>query len=121
MSENKIVAIVKRKNGKLINFTATSPLWIKETSTGRLLVSLPFFGLEFVVSNQDQIDAHANACVESWLILSEENGRGIEWELEQLGWHKAHKIGSYNFTDDSYIGSKLIDTGYPFMLNLQYA
>lgn len=92
MNTNEILFEITRENGVLTSAKIIMPTWSRTGEDGNVYVKLPLLGeiSTFGVDEEDA-DIAIREAFECFCIVAEKHGKGLEKELELLGWNRAKK------------------------------
>jgi hypothetical protein len=91
---------------------AIMPIWNKIEDNGHISISIPLLGIETFSNSENDIEQFVKEALTCFCIIAEKHGRGVEKELEALGWKtdasaknsKADHILSVNPATPIYAG-----------------
>lgn len=105
---------ISRENGVLHSISLVMPVWIK--NDGILTIDLPFFKTKTYARTEAEVDKAIEEAVKSFCIASERFGKGVEKELELLGWEKVDDTLGFNLPQ-SEVMDQILHTGVIFAIN----
>jgi hypothetical protein len=120
------IAINRKEHG--ISLSVIMPIWKKEHD-GHISVRIPFFGIKTIASNEDDIHEAVEESLMCFIISAEKFGKGLESELEGIGWILHEKHGDNSLMDfhafhENTIVEQIMETGEPFArhhLDMEFA
>lgn len=79
---------IQRVEGKLTSIKVLMPTWNQFCEDNSINVEMPVFGISTQVSEESEIDEAIKEAIIIFCIASEKHGKGLEKELEVIGWKK---------------------------------
>lgn len=106
-----------RANNVLQSISLIMPVWHKCNEDGFIEIHMPLFGLKTIASNEEAIEKAVTEAVHCFAISAEKFGKGLEFELQMLGWQSADEEESLlQFIAPNDVFQQVIETGDPISL-----
>lgn len=86
MNEINASVGITRIEGKLSEVKVIMPTWNRVGSDGKTYISVPLFGLETFGIDENDCDLALEEAIKCFCLLAEEEGLGLDFELEFMGW-----------------------------------
>lgn len=106
---------ITRKGDKLISISVLMPVWSKPSNCGNLLVKLPFLAIDTIAKDENDAETAIKEALQSFCIVAEKFGQGVEKELQSLGWtlvdQKGKPVVGYCVSDPDSLIDRLTQTG----------
>lgn len=121
--DNVVKIEITRAKGKLMSIKAFMPTWQRSGYDGKIYISIPFFGIETYAISEESVDQAINEAIQCFCIAAEQVGKGLEEELEDMGW-KLEKEKDHSYMDiesSSPAIDFMLNTGDPYALELELA
>lgn len=110
--KNVIKMEITRKGDALSSIKVFMPTWQKKGIDGKIYISLPVFGVETYAMDEIDAETAIKEAVACFCIMAESHGKGLENELELLGWSRDDINGNVlDITPDNFAFGSMIDTG----------
>lgn len=77
---------INKNGGKVIFISVAMPICVQRNNFGNLSVQLPLLDFETIASDGTDAKKAIKEAIVSFCIIAEKFGRGIEKELQELGW-----------------------------------
>ena len=100
--------IIARVKGELSTISVVMPIWIKREDF--ISISIPMLMLKTVASNEEDINKAIEGTIKCFCIAAEKFGKGLEAELEALGWEKNDSSLEFSMPDNEVI-EEILKTG----------
>jgi hypothetical protein len=115
---------IVRIDGKLVSISVIMPTWNKVEHDKGISVNLPLLGIKTWAKNDDDAEIAIEEAIKSVCIVAERFGRGIETELEAIGWsmiHKSDSLALLNFSVESTntVLEQIMETGDQYAHNFE--
>lgn len=93
MNANEILFEISRdKSGILTSAKIIMPTWSRVGEDGNVYIQIPLLGeISTFATNEEDAEIAITEAFECFCILAEKQGKGIERELELLGWSRVEK------------------------------
>jgi len=109
---------ITREKDKHVSVSVNMPIWNKRTEDGNLKVMIPFLGIDTIASNEADAESAVGEAICSFCIVSDKFGRGIEKELQELGWtlmldDAGDPVWGYSFTEP--VLDRIVNTGESYV------
>ena len=91
MNTNEILFEISRENGVLTSAKIIMPTWSRVGEDGNIYIEIPLLELSTFGANEEDAEVAIKEAFECFCILAEKHGKGLERELELLGWNRAIK------------------------------
>lgn len=86
MSTSEANIKITRRAGKLSVISVSMPVWSKISSHDNLLIKLPLLGIDTIAKDEMDAEKAIEEAIISFCIVADRFGKGVERELEALGW-----------------------------------
>ena len=107
---------ITKDGGRVAAVSVSIPIWTKWNDFGNLSVQIPFFGVETIASNENDVEKAIEEAIVSFCIVSERFGQGIEKELQALGWEVVSEDGlEFNRSDTDSVLERFFKTGESYI------
>jgi hypothetical protein len=117
-----------RQAGKLTSISVIMPTWTKQEHDDTLSVNIPLFGIKTVAKDEEDAEVAIEEAIKSFCIIAEKCGKGLERELETLGWsfvneNETYSLLTYSVSETNVVMEQIMQTGdqYVHKLELQEA
>jgi hypothetical protein len=77
---------ITRVEGKLSEVKVIMPTWNRVGSDDKLYINIPLFGIETFGKDENDCDLALEEAIKCFCLLAEEEGLGLDFELEFMGW-----------------------------------
>lgn len=109
---------ITRANG-LVTISVSMPTWNKQTDSGFVEVSIALLGIRTFARDQDDAERAISEAIQCFCIQADRFGRGLDKELEDLGWHLQHEQATIKLMDfpiqkNNLVMDQLMQAGEPF-------
>lgn len=116
MSTTEANIKITRQGGKVTSISVFMPIWSKSSEKGNLLVNLPLLGIETIAKDEQDSEIAIEEAIQSFCIVAEKFGQGIERELQALGWipvdgESGEPLLGYSVEDTDELLERLFSTG----------
>jgi hypothetical protein len=106
---------IARVNNKLSEVKLIMPTWNRIGSDNKVYINIPFFNIETFGHNDEDADLAIEEAVKCFCLLAEEEGLGLDFELEFMGWEiqeNSNKINHiFNVTPNNPAIESMMRTG----------
>lgn len=114
MENNSATIRIERKKNLLAAVEVIMPVWSKKSGDGFLEISLPLLNISTWAKDEDDSEIAIQEAVAGFCWVCEKHGKGLDKELEHLGWHKDQKNSAetfFNLESESILFESLLNTG----------
>lgn len=115
------IEITRFKN-TLSSISVIMPTW-KHQEDEVLTVTIPLFGIKTFAKNMEDAEIAISEAIKCFCIASERFGKGVEKELEYIGWDFKAAIGAntsllnYSIESTNVVLESIMETGDQFAEN----
>ncbi|QEC68570.1 hypothetical protein FRZ67_15105 [Panacibacter ginsenosidivorans] len=116
MSTTEANIKIARHNGIVTSISVFMPIWSKTSDHGKLLIQLPLLGIDTIAKDEADSEIAIKEAIQSFCIVAEKFGQGIEIELQALGWiavdgESGEPLLGYNVEETDELLERLFHTG----------
>jgi len=86
MNEVSATIGVSRIDGKLSEVKVIMPTWNRVGNDSKIYINIPFFGIETFGHDENDCDIAIEEAIKCFCLIAEEEGLGLDFELEFMGW-----------------------------------
>jgi hypothetical protein len=126
MSTQKIVLEIGRNNNELTSVKVIMPTWSRIGDDGNIHIKMPLLGdIETFASNEEEAGTAVREAFQCFCLAAERFGKGLEKELENLGWErhiqqsKRKHFVSLNINSKNQAFNSMVNTGELIALSVQ--
>ncbi len=108
--------VITRNEGKLASISVQMPIWSKESEfDNNTIVKLPLLGVETIAKNEYDAEIAIKEAIQSFCVVAEKFGQGVEAELQSLGWKIVDSNGNpilgFCVSETDALLDRLLQTG----------
>lgn len=108
---NEISIEITREDCNISSVSVIMPTWNHTGSDNKLYAKIPFLGLETYGKNDNDLQVAIKEAIACFCIAAEKHGKGLEQELESLGWTKVeNKKNSHSILSNNPSVNPAIDS-----------
>lgn len=120
---------ISRRGGELVGVSIIMPTWLEKRENGSFCVKLPLLGdIQSYAESEEDVTVAVNEVVELFCRAAEKFGKGLEKELELLGWvqslpkakNKTVALLRYK-SNNSPVFESMAQTGLPTALSFNFS
>lgn len=116
---------IQRNEKALVSVSVVMPVWDKRADDGSISISIPLFNMKTFAKSQEEVEVALEEAIHAFCFNAERFGRGLESELQSLGWSFSSCEGSvmiYSVSDRNVVLEQIMTTGDQYArTNLQLA
>lgn len=111
---------INRKDGKLHSISIDMPIWDKIGEDDFMSVNIPLLGIKTFAKDEDDAQLAIKEAINLFCITNEKFGKGLETELQILGWEfisekndsilMAYSTSNFIFDEMMQTGEKFVET-----------
>jgi hypothetical protein len=128
MGTRDISMKISRIGGQLVGVSMIMPTWLEERENGSFSVKLPLLGdIQSYAQGEEDVTIAVNEIVELFCLAAEKFGKGLEKELEMLGWEKVSPKAKNKTvallrykSNNSPVFDSMAQTGMPTALSFDF-